>query len=209
MQKRERKQKPAREPETLKAIAAKTLADILGEARQIQHGLAIVGKRVEALAEAVTPPPGHNDAADLFECGRRIIAGFPPQSNTEPAPAVAQPEPDLLRAKIYNFSPEQLESARITLLGMISKSLAEIPTLKLQDVGQFIEISKNDKGCSTPAEQFITDLVMLHSGWGLTPDKAAEKLATFRRDFDDSAEITRRFTARYAEFLKRTASAAA
>jgi hypothetical protein len=92
---------------------------------------------------------------------------------------------------------------------MISKSLAEIPTLKLQDVGQFIEISKNDKGCSTPAEQFITDLVMLHSGWGLTPDKAAEKLATFRRDFDDSAEITRRFTARYAEFLKRTASAAA
>ena len=125
-----------------------------------------------------------------------------PEVKTEPATATAQPHPDLLRAKIYNFSPEQQESARAELLAMILKSVTGMDASGLQDVAQFIEICENNAGCITPAEEFITDLVMTHSGYSLTPDWAADTLARFRENFGIAVNVAGRFATRYPELVK-------
>jgi hypothetical protein len=168
MQKRQPKQKPAREPET------------------------------------INPGAG---AQQPLERGRRIIAGLPPQPNTEPepapAPSQAQPEPDLLRAQLYKLPERQAENARAALLAMILKSINEMDA-NLQTVAQFVEICENYSGTTTPAESFIVDLVTRHYYSALTPEDALEAIESpdgFRINFDDAVELAKRFNAQYPDRL--------
>src|ERR1017187_7972237 len=61
----------------------------------------------------------------------------------------------------------------------------------------FAEIEEANHGSDTPAENFITHLVMVSHFRPLTPDEAADCLETFRDDFDCMVEATRTFVARY------------
>jgi hypothetical protein len=141
------------------------------------------------------------NAQELFKRGRRIITELAGTLH----PAAEPPQlagPDLLRTEIYNLTPEQEESARAELLVAIVKSLTGMTASRLQRVAQFIEICENDHGTITPAEEFITGLVMVHSSCGLTPAYAADQLAEFRNNFGDTIDITSQFTARYSELIR-------
>ena len=69
----------------------------------------------------------------------------------------------------------------------------------------FAEIEEANHGSDTPAESFITHLVMVSHFRPLTPDEAAECLETFRDEFDCMAIATRTFVARYPEAVKSAA----
>jgi hypothetical protein len=130
-----------------------------------------------------------------------------PLPNTDPK--ATQPEPDLLRAKIYEFSPEHQEAARTKLLAMAFNSITKMSIAHLQRVAQFVDICENNTGCTTPAEEFINDLVMRHYIYSLTPDDVAEDLESFRKNFNDAVETTQYFTAQYPELISPAATSAA
>jgi hypothetical protein len=132
----------------------------------------------------------------------------------KPQPELLQPAPpaemptaatlleDPLQMKTYDLSPAIDEVLRGRLLGKILKSLTGFPTGTLQEVALFVDICENDHGCTTPAEEFITDLVVVYRrGSGLTPDQAAEVLDKFRESFTDALGIAKRFNALYADVL--------
>ena len=71
----------------------------------------------------------------------------------------------------------------------------------------FAEMDEARCGCNTPAEEFISNLVMHHHHRGLTPDEATECLKEFREDFDSMMKGAREFIAKYPQTLE-TATAA-
>jgi hypothetical protein len=132
----------------------------------------------------------------------------------KPQPELLQPAPpaemppaamrfeDPLRMKTYDLAPAIEEALRDRLLAKILKSLTEMRTGSLQEVALFVDICENDHGCTTPAEEFITDLVAVYQrGGGLTPGQAAEVLDKFRENFTDALGIAKRFNALYADVL--------
>ncbi|MCL4852242.1 MAG: hypothetical protein KJZ78_12785 [Bryobacteraceae bacterium] len=100
------------------------------------------------------------------------------------------------------------EDFREKLLNLIEDSISEMDTSDLQEVAQFIDIVENDRGCTTPAEEFIKNLVFGHyarPGEGLTPKIARAELETFREHFADAVEITKRFNRIYSSSVNAEA----
>lgn len=129
----------------------------------------------------------------------------------QPKPGAAQPKPetpaaelDLLRAKTYNIPDAEKDALRVRLLAMIVESLVDRSALRLQEIARFIDIAEHDRGCTTPAEEFITRLVSHYHDFGLTPDYALDALEGedgFRRGFGEAMETTQRFLATYPDAL--------
>lgn len=150
-------------------------------------------------------------AAELFERGQQIIRetqATPPAAMPVPAPpplAVAPatalaPAVDLLRVQdIYNLEktrPMDAEALRGQLVDLIDRSLQELSTSMVQQVAQFVDISLNEHGCITPAEEFITGLVSTHYfANGLIPDEVRDLLKGpegFETNFSDFVDNTKR-----------------
>jgi hypothetical protein len=126
----------------------------------------------------------------------------------KPAPAVApQPKMNLMKVDVSNLPNEQKEEVHHALLTELLFRLIAKPAHSLQEVLHYVEILETDSGCDTPAENFITKLVMVHTIRGLTPDDVAHDLEEFRLNFDDMAIAASEFTARYPEAVKSATAA--
>jgi hypothetical protein len=127
----------------------------------------------------------------------------PPKPKTEPEPQSLPA--DLLRAMVHRFDPKQAESARAALLAMILGSIAEMSALRLQDVARAVDIIEHDRGCSTPVESFITNLLSDHYVFGLTPEAVIGELESsdgFRANFADAMEVAKRLAATHRARLR-------
>jgi hypothetical protein len=132
----------------------------------------------------------------------------PAAAPATPAPAVApQPKMNLMKVDLSRLSAQQDEEVHDALLAQLLQRFAAKSTRGLQDVLWYVEILETDSGCDTPAENFITQLVMVHALRGLTPDDVDHDLKDFRLNFDDMAIAAAEFTARYPEAVKSATAA--
>ena len=83
------------------------------------------------------------------------------------------------------------------------QSLPEMATAKVQEVAQFMDLCNNDRGCLTPAESFITDLVSDHYLFGgLTPERVMHEFESpdgFKINYEECIENMERFNVAYAK----------
>ena len=116
----------------------------------------------------------------------------------QPQPKRPAPVP----VKPSTSQPREEESVtRARLLKQIQAMLDrdEIPTVELETVAEFVTIIERDRGCSTPAENFIVTLVEMYCWGHATPDVAALKLEDFRSDFDYAITTAQFMNARYPD----------
>jgi hypothetical protein len=130
------------------------------------------------------------------------------------APASAAPPPeaapvlDPLRG-VQNFydlekkQPKEAKALRAQLLEQIMQSLPKMDTALVQEVAQFMDLCNNDRGCVTPVESFITDLVSDHYLYGgLTPDGVMAEFEGqdgFKVNYEECAEGVDRFNLAYGQ----------
>ncbi len=112
---------------------------------------------------------------------------------------------DLLRVKVdAGPSPVAGESeTRSQLSQLITTSIGDLSTSNVQAVARFADLCLHDRGCGTPAEEFITDLVRSHYEWGgLTPDKVMREFEGpdgFQTNYEECVEILERFNVAYTK----------
>jgi hypothetical protein len=118
----------------------------------------------------------------------------------------AKPALELLRVETYRHRSEAEEHAlQIELSDLIGDTICDMPSGCLQEVARFIDIVKHNRGCATPAEQFITKMVALHyANGGLTPDDVAREIDPgspegFRADFESLLDERRHFDLIYTD----------
>ena len=143
-------------------------------------------------------PSGAAKKPAVTEAKQSAIVPNPPQPATAPTPKV-----DFLRVLLHNLAPNQEEEVKYGLLAMLIDWLGKASTHDLQSLMLFAQILDRDIGFLTPAEEFITDLVMEHGGYSpdrhLTPETAAGALAKFTDNFSEILEGARSFTAQYSD----------
>jgi hypothetical protein len=134
-------------------------------------------------------------------------AAVPAQPATRP-PTVAPTEMDPLRVQsVYCMEetrPQEAKALRARLLEQIIQSLPRMDTTSVQSVAQFMDLCQNDRGCVTPAESFITDLVSDHYlHGGLTPETVMHEFDGncdgFKTNYEESLESVQRFNMAYAK----------
>jgi hypothetical protein len=78
------------------------------------------------------------------------------------------------------------------------EELVELDEYSRKVLGSLVKIMNDNRGCFTPAEEFILDLVNQHADWRkMTPDIVEEELKTFRENFDEQVEIAREMVLKY------------
>jgi hypothetical protein len=123
-------------------------------------------------------------------------------------PPEAAPALDPLRG-VQNFhdleekQPKEAKALRAQLLGQIMQSLPKMDTARVQEVAQFMDLCNNDRGCVTPVESFITDLVSDHYLYGgLTPEGVMAEFEGqdgFKVNYEECAEGVDRFNLAYGQ----------
>lgn len=142
-------------------------------------------------------------------------AAAPVPATPPPAPEAA-PVLDPLRG-VQNFydleekQPKEAKALRAQLLGQIMQSLPKMATARVQEVAQFMDLCNNDRGCVTPVESFITDLVSNHYLYGgLTPDGVMaefEGQEGFKVNYEEYVEGVDRFNLAYGQPAQAPAAA--
>jgi hypothetical protein len=159
---------------------------------------------------AQTAKPTTLNAAE--EAGRRAhaeavgdTASAAPDQLTGAAPP-ARKRMELLRAKTYcKHSEAEEEAFQREFTDLITNAISGAGSLFLQEVAQFIDIAEHDRGCATPAEEFITSMVSSHyRNGGLTPDMVAKEIDPdnvdgFYENFKCLLDERRQFDAIYGE----------
>jgi hypothetical protein len=125
-------------------------------------------------------------------------------AKSTPTSVAQQPKLDPMEVNYRDLTPEQQEWVRAELLAHIQRKLANMEACRLRSVAWCVEVEEADRGCITPAEDFIGGLVMFHHYWGLTPDRAAEYLEEFRDNFDEVADAVKYLNAKYPTFANST-----
>ena len=138
--------------------------------------------------------------------GLRGIAPAAAEPATEPA-AVPQTTLEPMKVSLSELSPEQEREVRAALLSRLQQQLAGMETCQIQSITWYADVVEADHGCDTPAQDFITTLVLHNYVRPLIPDNAARLLEEFRENFDSMVEGARAFTARYPKAFE-TATAA-
>lgn len=67
----------------------------------------------------------------------------------------------------------------------------------------FLGILEQHSGCTSPAEEFIIHLVLIHTMEGLRPDMVEHSLEEFRENFDSMLKESGQFHRRYATYLQK------
>lgn len=137
---------------------------------------------------------------------KRHIAGLRGIIPVPAAVPAAAPVPKLDPMNVLaKFSPEQEQEVRGALLARLIQQLAGMDTHEVRQIAWYADIEEAKCGCDTPAEEFITGLVLCYQIRGLTPDDVAHDLESFRENFDSMAKAARVFSARYPEAVKSAA----
>jgi hypothetical protein len=136
------------------------------------------------------------------------LAAVPVLATQPPAHVVPRPNADLLCGIQWSeLQPGEEKTLREQLLARAVKSLTKMSALRLQKFAEFVDLCEKDRGCDTPAEEFILSLVSTHYACGLTPDDVAEDLEDFRASFDYMAESAKMFKERYPTAFKSATAA--
>jgi hypothetical protein len=174
-------------------------------------------------------PPDHTYCLDMYEnndvsidsyeltraefntlkqhlAGLRGIAPAAAEPATEPT-TVPQTTLDPMEVSLSELSPEQEREVRAALLARLQQQLAGMETCQIQSITWYADVVEADRGCDTPAQDFLTTLVLHNYVRPLIPDNAARLLEEFRENFDSMVEGARAFTARYPKAFE-TATAA-
>ena len=130
-------------------------------------------------------------------------AAAPVPATQPPAPETA-PALDRLRVWVGDKLPAEEEKAlRAQLLEQIMQSLPKMSTSSIQQVARFMDLVENDRGCVTPVEEFITNLVMQHYDFGgLTPEEVMDEFEGpegFKINYEECVEAAARFNAAYTQ----------
>ena len=104
-----------------------------------------------------------------------------PHPKTKPAAALAEPKPEprQLNPRIEE-AQQQLE-----VLQMFAREINQLDSIKLMRVKAFCLIMSRSRGCTTPIEEFIEQLVQRYAwsndeGRGLTIEEVEEELEDLR-----------------------------
>ena len=130
----------------------------------------------------------------------------PAEPATEPTTA-PQTKLDPMDVRLSNLSPEQEQEVHAALLSRLQQQLAGMEICRIQSIAWYADMEEADRGCDTPAQDFLTTLVLHDHVRPLTPDAAARLLEEFRENFDSMVEGARIFTARYPEAVKSATAA--
>lgn len=87
---------------------------------------------------------------------------------------------------------------------LTSSDLAGMSEDTRRSLARYAEILDNDRGCTTPAEELITTLVLTHLAGGLTPEDADRCVEDFRESFDMAIRAAQRITRQYPEHVAGT-----
>lgn len=97
------------------------------------------------------------------------------------------------------------ETEEAKLRTALAEAVRKMSPCRLQELARFVQIMENDHGCSTPAENLITTLVLKHCLRGLTPESVEEELAEFRTDFNDAVRAAKQFNSQYPKLVQQVA----
>ena len=174
-------------------------------------------------------PPDHTYCLDMYEnndvsidsyeltraefntlkrhlAGLRGIAPAAAEPATEPT-TVPQTTLDPMEVSLSELSPEQEREVRAALLARLQQQLAGMETCQMQSITWYVDVVEADRGCDTPAQDFITTLVLHNYVRPLIPDNAARLLEEFRKNFDCMVDAARIFSAKYPKAVKAAAAA--
>ena len=98
-------------------------------------------------------------------------------------------------------SDEERRDARAALLTHIVEQTAYLHLEELQDMAILLEILQNDTGCTSPAEEFITNLLASYQCDDLTPEDAERELAEFKSSFEITIRMAKRALATFGPAL--------
>jgi hypothetical protein len=118
--------------------------------------------------------------------------------------AIALGKADLLRDDLYHIeNPNVKDIARGLLLTMILEALSDASIIVLQSSARAIDMLIADRGCITPAEALIDDLLTAHfTQGGITPQFLARQMDPentdgFAMNFKDQAHVLGRYARTY------------
>ena len=138
--------------------------------------------------------------------GSRGIIPVAAEPVTEPIAAPVS-KLDPMNASLSELSPEQEQEVRAALLSRLQQQLAGMETCQMQSITWYVDVVEADRGCDTPAQDFITTLVLHNYVRPLIPDNAARLLEEFRKNFDCMVDAARIFSAKYPKAVKAAAAA--
>jgi hypothetical protein len=134
-----------------------------------------------------------NPAAKPTEAG---VQQAPTQQNET---LIAEGDP--LRIQVCNLSAPDKAMLKDRLLRMISEEIAAISSVgNVQAVARFIDTINNVRGFTTPAEQFIENILNIHYREGLTSERVMDELTGqdgLSRNLKDTVHTAERFTRMY------------
>jgi hypothetical protein len=75
-------------------------------------------------------------------------------------------------------------------LSTLSETLQDLSEVNLELLATFAKVLRRNTGCTTPAEEFISHVVLAYGfrdgqGRGMTPKDIETDVETFREDFED------------------------
>jgi len=92
---------------------------------------------------------------------------------------------------------------RRQLLREVEQRIAAFSVHRLYDVASCVEALENERGCMTPSEEFVSDIVGGYGRFGLTPADAAHALEEFRENFDSMERDCRWFMSQHAAVIQK------
>src|ERR1039458_3438264 len=88
-----------------------------------------------------------------------IPAVTPAEPATEPTTA-PQTKLDPMDVRLSNLSPEQEQEVHAALLSRLQQQLAGMEICRIQSIAWYADMEEADRGCDTPAQDFLTTLVL-------------------------------------------------
>jgi hypothetical protein len=135
-----------------------------------------------------------------------VPAALATESSAPDAKPAVLSQVDPLRVDgIYELEktqPEEAAALRAQLLEQITALPPEMSTSDVQQVAQFMDLCNNNRGCVTPVENFLTELVSEHYlCGGLTPEVVLHEFDGncdgFKTNYEETVESVARFNAAY------------
>ena len=81
-------------------------------------------------------------------------------------------------------------------------SLRGLSDFDLDCVAAAVEALRNNRGCITPAENFIQEILLTASIRPLEPSDVEQDFQSFKDSFDDAVETTRKFNRDYPVYVE-------
>lgn len=134
----------------------------------------------------------------------------PANHETPAAPGLAAvPKPESKPKPEFDLGRLLEHTAGQRAFSALAEMLGELTESNLEDLATFAKVLSNDRGCITPVEELISNLVLTYrvrdqKGLGVTLQDVERDLETFRQSYDMMLENYAFVTGRYDSEIRRT-----